>query len=391
VNQSWQSSLRRWNEAGLVDAPTAERIRKWEAEQSASTRSSRAALLAFTFGGLMLTAGVLLFVAANWARLSPGWRFALVLLMIAVFHAGGAFASRTSAALSATLHAAGTGALGAGIYLAGQIFHMAEHWPGALMLWTAGAAIGVWLLRQWPQVLWLALLAPAWFWGEWFASLPPGAGFLAVTPPALGVFLLACSYLIASAPDARQTWRRALAWIGAIGLIPAAYGLAWVGFGEPTPGTADEEAVLLWKGSSDEPWLIQLLVGWMLALALPLGLGWLLRRRDALWLGAALAWALLMVWVNPRSNAGELAQWALYALGSAGLALWGIRDRQRLAVNIGVLGFALAIFGFYFSTLFERFGRALGLIGAGAIVIFGGWLLERARRRLVGRISLDRT
>ena len=29
---------------------------------------------------------------------------------------------------------------------------MAEHWPAALMLWSLGAAVGVVLLRQWPQV-----------------------------------------------------------------------------------------------------------------------------------------------------------------------------------------------------------------------------------------------
>ncbi len=42
------------------------------------------------------------------------------------------------------------------------------------MLWSFGAAVGVLLLRQWPQVLWLAVLAPAWLWGEWMEAQPPG-------------------------------------------------------------------------------------------------------------------------------------------------------------------------------------------------------------------------
>lgn len=391
MSDGWQSALARWKAAGLLDAAAAERIRHWESEQSPALRKSRAALLAFAFGGVLLTAGILLFVAANWALLPPFGRFAILLVMIAVLHGGAALAARVSPALAVTLHAVGTGALGAGIFLSGQVFNMAEHWPGALMLWTAGAAVAVWLLRQWPQVLWLALLAPAWLWGEWVSWLPPMAVMHAMTPAAIGVFLLACSYLIASAPDARQSWRRALSWLGAILLIPAAIPLGWLGFGMGSADVAEvAEALPVQPSELTDLSIVQWVVCWSLALALPLGLGWILRRREALWLGAAVGWAMLLVWISPQSDAGELALWGLYAAGAAGLALWGIRDRQRLAVNVGVLGFALVVFGVYFSTLFEKLGRALGLIGAGIIFIGGGWLLERARRRLVGRIAKER-
>jgi uncharacterized membrane protein len=81
--------------------------------------------------------------------------------------------------------------------------------------------------------------------------------------------------------------------------------------------------------------------------------------------------------------------WMLYAAGAVLLVLWGIRDRQRLAVNIGVLAFALSVFGFYFSSLYDKLGRAFGLIGVGIVFIGGGWLLERARRRLLGRIAKE--
>jgi hypothetical protein len=52
-----------------------------------------------------------------------------------------------------------------------------------------------------------------------------------------------------------------------------------------------------------------------------------------------------------------------------------------------VLGFALAVLAFYFSSVFDRLGRALGLIGIGVLFIGGGWLLERARRRLISRLQ----
>jgi uncharacterized membrane protein len=103
-------------------------------------------------------------------------------------------------------------------------------------------------------------------------------------------------------------------------------------------------------------------------------------------MAAALAWALLLARVSPQTNVGELAMYALLGVGAVGVVLWGLRDGQRLAVNVGVLGFALAMLGFYFASLYDRLGRALGLIGLGVLFIGGGWLLERARRRLLARL-----
>jgi uncharacterized membrane protein len=377
---SLRSALARWTSAGLVDAAQAERIRAWEAEHGDDGRKSHLAIVAFAFGGILLVAGVLLFVAANWDRLAPGGRFALVLAMIAVFHVGGAYASRSSAALAATLHAVGTGALGAGIYLSGQIFHMAEHWPGALMLWSVGAALAWWLLRQWPQMLWLALLAPAWLWGEWFEAQPPMAGWRGMGPLTLGLFLLACAYLMASTPEAREPWRRTLTALGAIALIPAAAAIAW-------SDSASSQALDL---SQAELSVRGRIMAWSLAIVIPAGVAWVLREREAAWLAGALAWGLALLWVNPRPDSGELLLWILYAIGAVLLVLWGIRDRQRLAVNLGVLAFALSVLGFYFSSLYDKLGRALGLIGIGVVFIGGGWLLERARRRLIGRITKER-
>lgn len=381
MSDSWASALRRWLDAGIVDAATADRIRAFEGSQGGVQRQGRLTLVAFALGALLLAAGILLFVAAHWDRMSPGGRFALVLALIAALHGGGAVASRTSPGLSATLHAVGTAAFGAGIYLAGQIFHMAEHWPAALLLWSAGAAVGVILLRLWPQVLWLAVLAPAWLWGEWTAAQPPHAMWRGLAPAAVGIFLLACAYLMAKPAQSAERWRRALAWLGAIALIPSAIALAmsndvdWTMLGAEYPEAAG----------------LPRIVAWSVAIALPLALAWFLRRRDAAWLLAALAWALALMQVSPRSDAGELAMYGLLALGAVGIVFWGLRDQQRLAINVGVLGFAFALLAFYFSSLYDKLGRALGLIGVGVLFIGGGWLLERARRRLIAGLQAGRS
>ena len=271
----------------------------------------------------------------------------------------------------------GTGVFGAGIYLAGQVFHMAEHWPAALLLWAAGAAVGVVLLRQWPQVLWLAVLAPAWLWGEWMTAHAPPHG-LARPDAGGGRHVPACLRVPdgaaggidgALAPRARLA-RRDRADSGGGGARDGGRR------GTRVRGRRYQREV---EGAAR--WL-----AWVGRDRLPLALAWLLRGRDAVWMLAALAWALLLAQVSPRTDAGELAMYALLAIGAAGIVLWGLRDGQRLAVNVGVLGFALAMLGFYFASLYDRFGRALGLIGLGVLFIGGGWLLERARRRLIARL-----
>ena len=75
MSGGWSSALKRWLEAGVVDAATAGRIRAYEASQGGVQRQGRLTLVAFSLGALLLGAGILLFVAAHWDRMSPGRRF----------------------------------------------------------------------------------------------------------------------------------------------------------------------------------------------------------------------------------------------------------------------------------------------------------------------------
>lgn len=368
---NWQTHLERWRAAGLVDAATVERIGNWERTHGRASRD-RLAQLAFGLGGLLLAAGVLLFVAAHWDELSPGVRFALVLLLVGILHGAGALTAERSPGLATTLHAVGTAALGAGIFLSGQIFHMAEHWPGALLLWTLGAAAALAILRDWPHVLWVAVLAPAWLAGEWIELHEPVNTDRWMKPVFAGLTLLALAYLSARTSERATGWRAVLTRLGAATLIPAAlvYGAVI------DDGAVNDAIPVTWN-----------VLGWTVALLLPAAVAYFLRRRDAVWLAPAPIWVLLLAALPEDGVSRELAMYVLYALAAVGIVLWGLREQQRLIVNLGVLGFALTILFFYFASLFDRLGRSLGLIGLGVVFIGGGWLLERTRRQLVGRIG----
>jgi uncharacterized membrane protein len=171
VDRHSLASLSQWVAAGLIDEDTCEPIRAFERERVGAAGLRWPIVLALAFGALMLGAGLLLFVSAHWDALSPGLRFALVVLLVAVFHIAGAATAPHFPAMASALHAIGTVALGAGIYLSGQIFNLDEHWPGGLMPWALGAAAAWALPRDGYQLALVAILAPAWLTGEWFAII----------------------------------------------------------------------------------------------------------------------------------------------------------------------------------------------------------------------------
>jgi uncharacterized membrane protein len=368
--ESWEAGLERWVGAGLVESAAADRIRAWEAAHQAEPAGVRWPVrLAIALGGLLLCAGVLLFVAAHWDALAPSSRFALVLAAVAVFHLAGAFAADRSRALSATLHACGTVALGGGIFLAGQVFHLEEHWPGGVLLWALGAWIGWALLRDWPQALLAALLTPAWLAGKWSVAADRlrGGPVLAV-----GVLLLALVYF-GALPGPGGTYtapRRALVWTGGLALIPSVLLMVAVAHESPF-GRGELPSTLL-------------AVGWVVALGGPLVLAAVLRRPPPVALLAVGIWAALGPLLADRHG---VIPYVWTAVLSLGVIAWGVVERRSERINLGVAGFALTILVFYFSSVMDRLGRSASLIGLGLLFLGGGWALEQARRRLVARAS----
>lgn len=382
--QSVEKDLEQWVSAGVLDAATAARIREFEQSRRSSEGLRWPVLLALALGGVLLCAGVLLFVAAHWDELSPTSRFSLVLVLVAAFPVAGAAIAERFPALSVTFYAIGTVCVGAGIFLTAQIFNLEEHWPSGILLWAIGALAGWLLLRQWPQAALLALLVPAWLAGEWEVR----AEMYAATNRALmeGLLFLAICYLTARSNDEDSVVRRALMWIGGIALLPLGIFVFMEG----------HEIFWPWRSQAKVPFLEQIIV-WCVAIGLPLLVAFVLRRRAA-WINAVAAvWVLVIgTFLSPLQYAAKalplyawhtLGPYFWAGIGSLGLVAWGLLERRKERINLGVAGFALAVFTFYFSNVMDKLGRSASLIGLGALFLVGGWGLERTRRQLVARVA----
>ena len=132
-----ESDLTRWVADGIVTAETAAAIR---ATVPPVAGGFSVATVVAILGGLLISAAILAFIAANWTEITRPVRFAALLVGIAAAHAiGAAFDRRERAALADLSVAVGAIIFGAAIALVGQMYHLGEDFAGGLMLWAAGA------------------------------------------------------------------------------------------------------------------------------------------------------------------------------------------------------------------------------------------------------------
>jgi uncharacterized membrane protein len=358
-------SLDRWVAAKVIDLDTAERIRRYEETNAARARLRWPTLIALSFGGLMLAAGVLLFVAAHWDTLSPGARFTIVLAVTAAFHLIAAAVNDRFRMLARVLHGVGTACLGGGIFLAAQIFNLNENWASGVLLWAIGAAVAWVLLRDWIQGALTALLIPAWIVGEWTVRTERyhwsgGDGI-----PFAFLFMTALVYFTAMSWSQTGSMRRALLWIGGIGLLPLGFlhlAFAQDSWGSHIPTGIATAAVVI-------------------GTVLPILVAAIVERRAQWEHFAAGAWVVL-VFASGRGRSDLILDvWA--AVAAIALVAWGIRDHRGERINLGVAAFGLTLVVFYFSNVMDKLGRSISLIGLGVVFLLGGYLLEQTRRRLV--------
>jgi hypothetical protein len=236
------------------------------------------------------------------------------------------------------------------------------------------------LLHDWPQAALAALLTPMWLSGEWLVAM--GSRMWTDKILAEGILLLAITYLTALLPEKETPVRKALAWIGAVALIPSVLFVI-------VSGAHSDSRQFSPSGIARE-------LGWIATLSLPLVLAWVL-RRDASWVNLIAAlWVVVLGTTSLPSQPNEslllhvwreLAPYGMCVLGSIGLIVWGLQEARKERINLGVAGFALTILFFYFSNVMDKLGRSASLIGLGLLFLLGGWLLERTRRQLVARLE----
>jgi uncharacterized membrane protein len=279
----------------------------------------------------------------------------------------------------------GTVSTGAAIALVGQIFNIQEHWPAAVLLWAIAAAAGWILLQDEAQQTLTLLLFPAWIVAEFSYSAEGHIGEFVY----LGRFLIVwavlyLTFFLGSKHKIVQGILFAAAAIEAVvGIEMALQG--WSSWGNQTS-----------LSLGTRTW------GWVDFAVLPLLFALFRLRKSLAPVAVAIVFSIALPWCNGTwtdtsnvVNGGQsyvrsgpnLAAHALVAAFAVFVIWWGVRQASRALVNLGIVGFAIAVVWFYFSDIFDKVGRSLGLIGLGVLFLAGGWALEKTRRGLLGRMG----
>jgi len=394
----YESFLNRWQSAGALDAETAARIRAFEAASAGASTlqqekpADRTEIgvagvawqgrVALILGGILLASGIVLFVSAHWDQLAPGMRYLLVMAMVTIFHLGGAVAREKYKVTSTVLHAVGTIANGAAIALVGQIFNIQEHWPAAILMWAIAAMLGWILLRDQAQQTLTLLLFPSWLICEWSYAAENHVG--AEIYVGRFLFVWAILYLTLFIGTQRRIVRGILFTVSAIAAVTSTFLLL--------------DGWRSWYGMQPYPPFHTRFWGWVDIAAIPIlfSLGRL--RKSTVPVLASIGFVIALPWCTRlfveryASNSWtrtepNVAAHALVAAFCIFLIWWGVREASRGLVNLGIVFFGATVAWFYFSDLFDKMDRSLGLIGLGVLFLAGGWALEKTRRGLLAHMA----
>jgi uncharacterized membrane protein len=376
-----EGELRQWQALGLLDAPAADAIR---ARYVAVRRFSLVRLL-LGLGACFFGVGVLWLVAANLDRLTPGVRFALVVMLWLAFTAAaeavaGRRAHRAGSAVVGAVRVLAALSFGAVVFQAAQSLQVPAYEPRLLGVWGLGAVLYAYAVAAVSPLLVGLSLSTGWFVWHLADSADSGMGFVAAL--LVGGLLAASVAVLHSSrllPRFAVPWREAGALLVLIGLFAAA---------------------LPFVTAEDFRWPALLTVG-LAAAALAATAGVLLADRDGRLelvapvaaLGAGL---LLVLWdpgvTDPSEVTGTaylhaFVSVAVYLAAAGWYAVLGtLRDTARLTVlATGALVVFTTVQAFaVFAPIIS--GATLFLL-VGVVLVGSGFVVDRGRRHLVATIE----
>ena len=347
-------------------------------------------------GSVLVGLGVILFFAANWQEIPRPVKLAMILIAIPAAYGIGYWLRYwrvyqrvgTAVILLACL------LYGAGIHLVAQAYNVSVNDPNLFLYWFLGVVPLAYLTRS-ESILVLAVglfLAamgfrlPEWVVGDNDGVLVGAFSLYLV----LGVILYALGKLQAQF-DLTRSYARVYEFLGLVTAFGSMYLLT---FREWFDGF-DYRAPRVEPGIGGEFWIafylaagLAIVVYAVVVARLALyRLTWLAEARES---GAALLLLGAAVLVVNLELGGDVFYPilfnALLLLGMVGLLFAGyLRGRESL-INIALAFFILDVISRYFEFGWTLLDRSLVFIVAGAILLGGGFLLERGRRNVLQRM-----
>ena len=388
-----REEIKAWHRDGTVTAEQAQailaRYPDYPPGHEASRRRQGLVTGVSILGGILIGLGVITFFAANWDEISHGVKLvSLVAGMLLSYGAGYALWRRSGPTAYAVVFVLlGCIIYGAGVHLIGQIYHVPVDHPNLSLFWLLGVAPLAYVTRSRPVMLLaivLFLAAVTFRQLDWLETIDGSEAVLAwlALYIALGAFL----YAVGKAKREFEGWESLGGLFQALGLITAFAALYLLTFHDlfDYAGSISGASLGYWAlayGAS------------AVAIGVTAGMAWL-RARQGEQFTAELAEVGVIVVVLAAAQFAALVSvdWgpiypivfnALFALSALGLMASGyLRDHEG-RVNLSIALIALYVITRYFEYSIDLLDSSLLFFGAGVILLAGGYLLDRGRRRML--------
>ena len=378
-----------WQRDGTITADQAQAILARYPEDSAGYEAARrrqALVVGFSIlGAALLGLGIITFFAANWDEIPRVVKLAALVAGVALSYGAGylLWQRLVYTAVGIALVLLGCIVFGAGVHLIGQIYHVPVDHPDLTAFWFLGVLPLAYVTRSRPVTA-LALvlfLAAVWFRLDYWDAFIGQLNFIAILAIFTGLGL--AIYAIGRVKQQFPEWDGMGGAFRAVGLVAAFGALYLLTFHDlHDAGTVEGLPPRYWS-----------LAYAAVAVA---SLAWVVwRQRENLrpsLIGvielAAVIALLAASHLAVHVPAGDEAIYAivfnaLFALSALGLLVSGYLQGNEARVNLALALIALLVISRYFEFSATLFDLSLVFVGAGIILLAGGFLLERGRRRLL--------
>jgi len=404
------TDLENWVANGWVSADNSKAIL---ASLSKEDAPSKLPVVITILGAVLIGFSAMAFIAANWSEMSKALR--LGMLAIAMWSAYGTAAFlhfRNQAAFAEAALLIGVALFGASIMLIGQMYHLPSDFSAGLLAWSLGGLVTAWAVQSRAALAATQLLIMGWAMSVIFEGDLHLSYLLLWAPAALLAYRLDWApakhlaliglfvWLLGNAPTVAED----IGWNPPelLTFLTALFVVLWAGgtvaedkgqhFGRALQGySAFIVVVMFWLShiaeegiSPNGEYLIPLIAA---GLTLPATFV-LSRQTDSIGLHDVLAWSAFPAGIFAAAviaNLGTTEQLMLIAPLFLVLCVWlvtfGTGRHNRFLINLGFAAFGCEALYLYLETFGTLLDTAAFFAIGGVLLIGGGFVWERLRRR----------
>ena len=382
-----------WERDGTITPEQAQAILARYPEDSVGFEAARrrqSLVVGFSIlGAALLGLGVITFFAANWNDIPRSVKLgALVAGVVLSYGAGFLLWQRLGyTAVGIALVLLGCIIYGAGVHLIGQIYHVPVDHPDLTAFWFLGVLPLAYITRSTP-VMFLAivlfLVAAGFRLPHWLAEVYDADAV--ILGSVMYLALAALLYGIGKLKGLFEGWESTGGLFRAIGLLVGFGALYLLSFHDliDEAGRVDAVDFRYWTLTYAASVIGVLTMVWIEWRRVRLGTASVVEPFEIA--------AVVLLLTASQVLARVPVEWtplypivinALFVLAALGLMISGYTQAREARVNLALGLIALLVISRYFEFSTTLFDLSLVFVGAGIILLAGGFLLERGRRKLL--------